>query len=95
MACPPYQKQTIQPSWGENSDEAQRQRLAFALLADCLGSAFAANYYWRFTIKVVGKFDAAWEITSEEIEKFRDECALDAAANHCKDTKIKHASILA
>lgn len=53
-------------AWGEPSVGAER--LAYSMLADCIGEGIAVWLAIPFMNDVVGKLDAEWEITSDDIE---------------------------
>ena len=53
-------------AWGEQSVGAER--LAYSILADCIGEGFAVWLAVPFMNDVVCKLDAEWEITSDDIE---------------------------
>src|ERR1041385_89746 len=53
-------------AWGEHAVGAER--LAYSILADCIGDGFAVWLAVPFMNDVVSKLDAEWEITSEDIE---------------------------
>ncbi len=77
----PDESETIPFTWGEHSDGAER--LALSLLADCLDDDHAIVMAQEFMREVVSKLAADWEITSDDVEQWRDyTCAVGYAAQN-------------
>ena len=56
-------------AWGETSVGAER--LAYSILADCLGDGFATLLSVALMNDVVRRLDPEWEITSDDIEAWQ------------------------
>src|SRR5213593_223404 len=57
-------------AWGEPSVGAER--VAYSMLADCLGEGYSVMLAVAFMNDVICNLDAEWEITADDIEAWRE-----------------------
>lgn len=81
----PDQPDIVQFAWGGQSVGAER--LARSILADCLDETHALMLAQELMENVISKLNADWEITSDDVEQWRDyTCAMRAAIDDAEWT---------